>query len=99
MIKKGKGHHNDFVMTINSERSAHIVAHILIGFTYAHLMRFVNWIYLFIILIVVLAIKEYIDTVVDPPNKWAEDILHYVGGFLFYVLIWEGELWSLIQTT
>ena len=69
-------------------RSAHLVSHLLIGFVFAHLLAWFNWIIVVAALLIIVGIKEFfVDAVIykHPFDTQLIDCFEYFVGFAAYI--------------
>jgi hypothetical protein len=73
----------------NANTNAHLAAHVLIGFTFAHLCTWFYWLYVLFALVMLISVKEFfIDAYLykHPFDTQVYDVLQYICGFMGYVL-------------
>ena len=69
-------------------RNAHLIAHVLIGFAFAHLLVWFNWILVLSALLILVGLKEFfVDAYVykHPFDTQLVDAFEYFCGFAIYV--------------
>lgn len=77
------------VHSLNKDSVAHAMCHIFLGFAAAHLLAWFHWIYVFSALLIIVSFKElFVDAYLYEHDfdKQIFDILHYVFGFVAYIL-------------
>jgi len=74
----------------NQNRLAHIIAHLSLGFAFAHLYllspQTVFLICLFILLVIIVISKEIIDETHNKTNRFISDVFQYLSGFTFFFI-------------